>query len=241
MIDIHCHLLPAIDDGEKTLEGSLKIFRNAANAGISQIILTPHYIKGTDYCFDNDSKDKIIEIVKEALRREKLKIKIYTGNEAYIDRELPELVEKGEVATLANSRYLLLELPINSEDNSAGDVIFRLKSMGITPIIAHPERYEYFKARPDRVKHYLDLGCLMQGDYHSLLGKYGKRARKTLKILIKRGQISFLGSDTHKYTQDYRLAEAERVVLKITKDRGKLEELFYKNPEKVIKNKEVKL
>ncbi|MDO4967631.1 MAG: hypothetical protein Q4E70_02605 [Candidatus Saccharibacteria bacterium] len=241
MIDIHCHLLPAIDDGAKTLEESLKIFRNAANAGLSDIILTPHYIKGTEYCFNNKSKDQLIEVMREALRREKIKIKIYSGNEVYIDRELPELVKKGEVATLAGSRYLLLELPINSEDNSAGEVVFNLKSMGITPIIAHPERYEYFKARPDRVKRYLELGCLLQGDYHSLLGKYGRRSQKALKVFLKRGQISFLGSDTHRYTQDYRLAEAERAVLKIVKDREKVEELFLENPKKVIKNQIIKL
>jgi len=241
MIDIHCHLLPAIDDGAKTLEESLKIFRSAANAGLSDIILTPHYIKGTEYCFNNKSKDQLIEIMREALRREKIKIKIYSGNEVYIDRELPNLVKKGEVSTLAGSRYLLLELPINSEDNSAGTVIFELKAMGITPIIAHPERYEYFKARPDRVNKYLELGCLLQGDYHSLLGKYGRRAQKTLKTLLKREKVSFLGSDTHKYTQAYRLAEAERAVLKIVKDRAKVEALFLDNPKKIIKNQIIKL
>lgn len=241
MIDIHCHLMPAVDDGAKTLEDSLKIFRSATNAGITDIILTPHYIKGTDYEFNNRSKNQIIEILKEALRRENIKIKIYTGNEVYIDQKLPEMIKKGKVATLANSRYLLLELPINSEDNSAGNVIFELKSMGITPIIAHPERYEYIKAHPERVKRYLELGCLLQGDYHSLFGKYGRKAQKTLKMLIKRGQISFLASDTHKASQAYRLAEAEKVALRLTKSREKTEDLFYKNPMKIIKDKEVKL
>lgn len=235
MIDVHCHIMPCVDDGSKNLNESLVIFRKAFESGVTDIVLTPHYIKDTKYSLGNVAKFRITAVLREALRRENLPINLHYGNEVYIDPELPELIARGEVATLADSRYLLLELPVVSEDNSALDLIFRLKSMGITPIIAHPERYNYFQDRPERVERYLELGCLLQADYQSLLGKYGKKAKKTLKTLLKQDKISLLASDIHHKHHNYRLKPAESKVKRIVGAK-RAEELFVKNPAKVIKN-----
>ena len=239
MIDIHCHLMPGVDDGSKDLNETIAMFENAATSGVTDMILTPHYIKGTKYSLDNNAKAKIVAILREALGRAKLDINIHFGNEAYIDDQLPELIAGGKVSTLAKSRYLLLELPVAAEDKNAGNVIFRLRSNGITPIIAHPERYDYFQKHPEKVMEYIKLGCLLQGNYMSLLGKYGRRAQKTLKILLKNDVISFLGSDVHHERNDYHLPEAEKKVLKIVKSEQKVQALFIDNAEKIIKNETI--
>lgn len=236
MIDIHCHVMPEVDDGSKSLKETIKMFKNAKRSGITDMILTPHYIRETKYCFNNDTKERLLEILQEAIRREELDLNIYLGNEAYIDMELPELVESGEVATLAGSQYLLIELPVGFEDKSAGDVIFNLKKMGITPIIAHPERYEYIQERPGEIIKYLDLGCLLQGDYLSLFGKYGKKAAKTLKLLLKNDKITFLASDIHHEYHDYKLKDAQKKVKHIVRSKEKVEELFTKNSQKILNN-----
>ena len=240
MIDIHCHLMPGVDDGSKDLAETLEMFENAATSGITEMVLTPHYIKNTKYCQNNSAKGQITEILREALRRTDLDLNIYYGNEVYIDNDLPKLLENGEVATLANSRYVLVELPVNSEDKNAGNIFFRMKSDGYVPIIAHPERYVYFQKHPEKVLEYTKLGCLLQGNYMSLLGKYGKKAEKTLKILLKNHVISMLCSDIHHAHNDYALPEAEKQVLKIVKDEDIVHKLFISNPEKVIKDEEIK-
>lgn len=237
MIDIHCHLMPSVDDGAKDLEETLAMFENAYTSGVTDIILTPHYIKGTKYEINNEQKEKITNILREALRRTDMDINIYYGNEVYIDNDLVEMIKDKKVATLANSRYVLVELPVNSMDNNAGNVFFNLRSNGYIPIIAHPERYVYFQKHPEKVMDYIKLGCLLQGDYMSLLGKYGKKAEKTLKILLKNGVIKFMSSDIHHSYNDYHIPEAEKRTLKIVKDENIVNKLFVENPESVINDK----
>ena len=237
MIDIHCHLMPSVDDGAKDLEETLAMFENAYTSGVTDIILTPHYIKGTKYEINNEQKEKITNILREALRRTDMDINIYYGNEVYIDNDLVNMIKEKKVATLADSRYVLVELPVNSMDNNAGNVFFNLRSNGYVPIIAHPERYVYFQKHPEKVMDYIKLGCLLQGDYMSLLGKYGKKAEKTLKILLKNGVIKFMSSDIHHSYNDYHIPEAEKRTLKIVKDEDIVNKLFVENPESVINDK----
>ncbi len=240
MIDMHCHILPGIDDGSKNLEESMLILENAATSGVTDIIFTPHYIKGTKYCYDNRAKKQLTEILVEAMKRTDLEINVHFGNEVYIDQNIPEMLENGEIATLAGSRYLLLELPVATEDLSAPDLIFRLKSQGITPIIAHPERYDYFTRDLKKIDRYLELGCLMQGDYMSILGKYGKAAKKSLTKLLKANKIQMLASDIHHSSSDYHIPEVEKKLMKILKSDDKIQNLMIENPERIIKNLDIK-
>lgn len=236
MIDIHCHLMPGVDDGSADLKETLAMFENAYTTGVTDMILTPHYIRGTKYSIDNQAKARITEIIREALRRADIDINISFGNEVYIDDQLPELLAAEKVSTLAGSRYVLVELPVACMDKNAGNIFFRLRSNGYTPIIAHPERYNYFQKCPEKVMEYVKLGCLLQGDYMSILGKYGKKAQKTLKTLLKNDVISFLSSDIHHEHNDYHLPEAEKEVSRIVKSEEDVERLFITNPEKVIKD-----
>jgi protein-tyrosine phosphatase len=228
--------MPGVDDGSKDLEETLAMFENAYTSGVTDMVLTPHFIKGTKYCIDNEGKAKITEILREALRRADIDINISYGNEVYIDEKLPELLEEGKISTLADSRYILIELPVGFVDKSADTTFFKLRSMGFVPIIAHPERYNYFQKTPEKVMEYVKLGCLLQGDYMSLLGKYGRKAEKTLKLYIKKGVIKFLSSDIHHEHNDYHIPEAEKAVMRIVKSEEKVEDLFINNPEKVIKD-----
>lgn len=239
MFDIHCHLMPGVDDGSVDLKETIAMFKNAHDHGITDMILTPHYIKGTKYNINNDAKSKITDILREALRRAELNINIHYGNEAYIDHKMIELIEDGEVSTLGQTKYLLVELPVVAMDRNAGNLFFELIAKGYTPVIAHPERYHYFQKEPTLIEEYLKLGCLLQGNYMSLFGKYGAKAKKTLKTLLKQGKISFLCSDIHHAYHDYRLAEAKKKVLKIVKNADKVNDLFYNNAKRLIDNTEV--
>ena len=232
MIDLHCHLLPGIDDGSKTFDESLAILQNAAREGITDIVITPHYVKGTRYNIDNAAKAQLLSELRQKAAH--LPLNLYLGNEVFLDTELLPLIQSGQIATLNNSRYLLLELPLRAEVRQADQIIFELISAGYIPIIAHPERYEYFQQNPTKILPFLRLGCLMQGDYQSLLGRYGRQAEKTLKIFLRRGQIHLLASDTHHSTDAYHLKEAYTKTTKITKNPALTQKLFEGNPCQIL-------
>lgn len=236
MIDLHCHILPGVDDGSHTQKSSLTMLEKAAAAGISDVVLTPHYVKGSKYDCDNKTKRRLLTNLKRAAKRRKIEVNLHLGNEIFLDPEILELIKSKQILPLARSSYLLIELPVRAEDREAKSILFDIISSGYRVIIAHPERYLYFQDDPHKIVEYLQLGCYMQGDYLSLIGRYGKHAQKALKYYLKHGYIHFLASDLHHSSEDYKLDKSTKRLRKIVKTDEKVEKLLVGNPEKVLKN-----
>ena len=138
MKDIHNHLIFGIDDGSKSIDESIKLLNEMSERGVTEIVLTPHYIIGTNYnCNNKIKKEKLKELQKLT------KIKLYLGNEVFIDNNILEYIENDEISTINNTKYLLIELPLREKLEIAFDILFNLRNNGIVPIIAHPERYQY--------------------------------------------------------------------------------------------------
>lgn len=234
MIDVHCHILPGIDDGAKSFEDSLVLLRKAAAAGITDIILTPHYICGTKYNADNVTKWKLFCELRSLVAAERIPVRIYLGNEIYIDGKLPEMLGGYELSTLNSKKYVLVELPVQAEDKSAKSTLFSLVQKGLVPVIAHPERYIYVQENPEYFDEFLNMGCVLQGDYLALTGKYGKRAEKTLKKLLFADKIFCLASDVHKTTDDYCAEAVQKKLMRIFRNPGKIDELLTENPRKIL-------
>jgi len=126
-------------------------------------------------------------------------------------------------------------------DKRARNIIFELMSHNYIPVIAHPERYDYLKKDPEKVKEYIDLGALLQGNYLSLLGKYGRHAKKTLKYYVKKDYITFFGSDIHRDIDDFKSEKFKKVLWKLVKkDQAKFDDLYFGNISKIINNDEIK-
>ena len=190
MRDIHNHLLYGIDDGAKTIEDSERLLKELEKNNVTDIMFTPHYIIGSNYNANNAKKKKLLNELKK-----KTKINLYYGNEVYIDNDIVEYIKNDEIASLNNSRYLLVEFPLNEKLDCAFTLIQNIIKCGYVPIIAHPERYHYYD-----MKFFVDLineGCLLQGNITSLCGKYGKDAKHNLELLVKKNMIHFMGTDTH--------------------------------------------
>lgn len=236
--DIHCHLLPGIDDGSRTLEESINIIKIAEAEGVTEMILTPHYIENSKYSCNNKDKKELLELLRAGLKRENINVRLYLGNEAYITDNFVELLMKKELTTLNNSRYLLLEFPLNQTYQNSKEILYELVTIGCVPILAHPERYRDFQRNPSLAEEYVRMGILLQGNYKSLFGKYGKEAKKTLEIFLKKGLITFLGSDTHHHA-DYQIEKARKVVKKIVKDEKQVENLFCHNFDKVVRDEDI--
>lgn len=233
MIDIHSHILPGIDDGSSTLEESKGMIINAINNGVKAIIATPHYIYRSDYDADNAKKKKLLKELKEYVSD--LDIELYLGNEVFIDNDLVELEDA--FYSLNDTRYLLLELPMNTEIKNLKALIFNLQVNDYKIILAHPERYDFIQKDVKKIMPILDSGVLLQGNMGSLFGDYGKGAKKALKIMIKHKMIHFLASDSHSNNDkryDY-FSKLNKVL-----DKKTIELLTKINPSKVLKNENIK-
>lgn len=238
MIDIHSHILPNIDDGARNIDESIAMIKEAYKAGFTDIISTSHYIEES-YNATIKEREELIKDINKKLEEENINIKIHNGAEAYVAINLVDLIESKKLPTINGSKYLLMELPMHSEIIYLDEVICKLKSNGIIPIIAHPERYSYVQENPKGLQSLIDKGVLFQANYGSVIGHYGKSAKKTLKKLLKNDMIHFFGTDTHRSSGMY--IQMDTVLRKLEKLVGKekLEILSNKNPQRVLDNKEI--
>lgn len=237
MIDVHTHIIPNIDDGSKSVEETFNLINEARNAGFTDVILTPHFITnyyetpGAEVKFWTESLQKIID-------EKNIKIKLHSGMENYISEELSELAKNGTVLTLADSRYILIEFPMNTTMRNADQILFVMRNMGYKVIIAHPERYKCIQDNIEYAMQLVEEGCLLQANYGSIVDIYGKEAKKTLKQLLKMDLISFLGTDTHKEGTIYQIMPQILKKLKKVITEEKLYEITTENPRKIIENRD---
>ena len=220
MTDIHSHILFDVDDGSRALEESIELLKRMHELGFNNVILTPHYIKGSEYSSENKEKKQKLEQIKKALIDNKININIYLGNEIFINNEIYDLIKLEHIHTLNNTRYILVELPFHNQIVNLEDIIYELKIKGLIPIIAHPERYSYFQNNYKEVDRLKEEGFLFQGNYASILGYYGKESQKLLKYMLKKQYIDYLGTDVHRTTKTYVLdnfKKIEKNIIKITK------------------------
>ena len=220
MTDIHSHILFDVDDGSRSIEESIKLLKRLHEIGFKNVILTPHYIEGSEYSCENKEKKNKLEQIKKELAKQKIDINICLGNEIFINDNIYELIKNGVIHTLNNTRYILVELPFHNQIVNLEDIIYELKIKGLKPIIAHPERYTYFQKNYKEIDRLREEGFLFQGNYASILGYYGKDSQKLLKYMLKKQYIDYLGTDIHRTSKTYVIDNFEKIeksIIKITK------------------------
>lgn len=215
MIDIHSHLLFGVDDGSRTLEESVHVIKKLSEVGYTDIILTPHYINDSTYVSTREENLDVLKRLKVGLIRNNVNVNLYLGNEIYIDSEIANLLKNNIISSLNDTKYLLIELPMSSENEIYYDVFLDLINMGYKVILAHPERYISFQKDFNKVYELKELGVLLQSNVGSILGDYGRGAKKTIKRLLKENLITFMGTDIHHNKEEYTF------VLKAKKKMGK--------------------
>ena len=235
MIDFHSHILPGIDDGSRNLEQSIAIVNEAKEAGFTKIISTSHYMENYYECNERDRR-QLLKKVQENVQG----IELILGNEIYITDNMIELLQNRQASSINGTKYVLLEFPlIATRPMNDKEVIYRLVENGYVPIIAHPERYPFIQENPDYLFELEEMGALFQSNYGSIIGMYGLKAKKTLKILLKNNLISFFGSDAHRPEQVYN--KMPKMIKKLKKiiSNEEFEEFTEINPEKVLKNENI--
>ncbi|MBQ8043331.1 MAG: hypothetical protein IJ272_04180 [Clostridia bacterium] len=238
MIDIHTHIIYDVDDGSDTIEESVAILKSAVINGVTDIILTPHYIEPNEY-----NKNKVLEnfeSLKREVEKHNIQIKLHFGNEVAIYGNISQILADGDITPLANSRYVLIEFPMNVDVSYVLDTIYEMRIKGLVPIIAHPERCECFRIHYDRIREAVEEGALIQCNTGSLMGTYGNTAKKIVKKLLKDKLVHFLATDTHS-TKNNRYDELHKVEAEVEKMIGKYEKnrLFVYNARNILINENI--
>lgn len=238
MVDLHSHIIPKIDDGSQSIETSILMLQEAKKAGFTDIFLTPHYIENY-YDLDIQTRKEKFEELQKIAKEKNIDINLYLGSEIFINPEIDVLYSKKAILTLNNSRYMLIEIPMNDTILYLDDVIENLTCIGIVPILAHPERYQYVQNDITVCERLIDKGVLFQMNFGSIIGVYGKDVKKTAIKLLKNNYIHFLGSDVHRKESIYtKIESAKKKIIKII-GKEKFDILTIENPNHIINNIEI--
>lgn len=196
MTDIHCHILPRVDDGAKSERMAAHMIRESAAQGVSRIILTPHYRIGM---FETDQKiiEKRFRHLCEINRKIRSGVRLYLGRECHRRNGIGELLQDGVLPTLAGSRYVLVEFSHTDDFSKMRKTIYDVVVHGFSPIIAHGERYPELITDLDRVDELQRLGAKFQATSAAIYGGHGLRLKRICKKLLKEDMIDFIGSDSH--------------------------------------------
>ncbi|NIK78190.1 protein-tyrosine phosphatase [Paenibacillus castaneae] len=212
MIDIHTHILPGVDDGAANWEDTLNMARAAVLEGITTIIATPHHANGT---YTNLAVEitEHTRSINEQLFAAGVPVTIRTGQEIRVHDDLLEAWYRNELLSLAESNYVLIEMPSSRIPKTMIELIHELKVIGLRPIIAHPERNAEVVQHPDRLAELIDIGAFAQVTSHSLLGGFGKRIEQAAWSLLRSGLIHIVSSDAHHIERrGFRLRESYELI-----------------------------
>ena len=234
-IDIHCHIMPGVDDGSPDMATSLEMLRIAEKNGITHMILTPHH-KPMHHNVSPEHNVAYRKRLREAAKEAGIEVKLFSGNEIYYSDETMEELIDGKICSLAGSDYVLVEFHPTNPYKAIQNAVSRVQAAGFIPIIAHVERYSDIVSHPSRVKDLIEMGSFIQVNASSIMGKYGFGISHFTKKLLKEELVHFVASDAHdtgRRAPDL-LDCRNYVERKYGEDYGK--KLFFTNPANVIRN-----
>jgi protein-tyrosine phosphatase len=208
MIDLHCHILPGVDDGAQALSDSINMARKAAEQGIHKIVATPHHLTSS---YENP-KQSILERVKDlnnALQNENIELEVLPGQEVRIHGEMVAGYEAGDILPVNHTPYLLVEFPSNHVPRYTEKLFYDLQVNGLIPVIVHPERNMEINERPELLYQLVKKGALTQITAASVCGDFGKKIKNFSLQLIDANLTHFIASDAHNITnRTFKMREA---------------------------------
>ena len=208
MIDIHSHILPGVDDGAVTEQDSLAMAKAAVEEGITKIVASPHHKNRT---YDNYKDDirKLVSVLNDLLASEKVPLEILVGQEVRIYGELVEDYEQGDIQTINDSKYILIEFPFDAVPNYAEQLLYDIQRAGLIPVVVHPERNRELIENHQRMYELVRNGALTQVTAASVIGGFGKKIAQFTHQLIEANLTHFIASDAHNTTtRTFHLREA---------------------------------
>ncbi|PSL40692.1 protein-tyrosine phosphatase [Planomicrobium soli] len=234
MIDTHAHILAGLDDGAETMEETKRMLEKAVDEQITGIIATPH-AHHPQFKTDLAALHEQLAATRSWIAEQQLPIQVYSGQECRLSEKLPEQLKTGQALSLAESRYVLLELPSSGIPAYTVQIIQLLISSNYVPIIAHAERNQGIIQKPERLERLLRHGALAQVTAGSVAGSFGKAIQKTAMNLIDANLIHVYGSDVHHLTKRPFLFNEGLDYLE-KKKRHEVVDIFLENNERIVRN-----
>ncbi|MCF6180270.1 MAG: hypothetical protein L3J63_12910 [Geopsychrobacter sp.] len=231
MIDLHCHILFGVDDGPQQLEDSLALAKALVADGITRVVTTSHILEPP---LSTATIQQGIAFLEKEFADQSIALELIPGGEIHYTVSLEEM----RTHTINGGRYLLLEFPHGSLPSSAGELIFSLRTAGLIPIIAHPERNGSLLRDPGLLEPLLEQGALAQLTAASLAGDFGSPARQCARFMLKKGMAHFIATDSH--GADWRPPRMSAGIKEATKLLGKeaVNKLVFDNALTVIEDRE---
>lgn len=195
-IDVHCHVLPGIDDGSDNMEETIEMLKIAESSGISDMIVTPHYKQGR-VGMSRESIGKMIEQTEKLARLSGIQVKLHPGTEIYYNSSLEEKMESGWLSRMNDTDYVLVEFSPMETFNYVKNAIDDVMSLGYRPILAHVERYKCTLSSIENVRLLSEMGCKIQVNADSVAGKFGFKIKGYIKKLLKEHLVDYVGTDAH--------------------------------------------
>ena len=240
MIDLHCHILPGVDDGADCLDTALRMAELAAASEISTIIATPHCNTRTPQKnFRSQALNETFAGLQKALDRFGLPVRVLRGSEVLLRDDVDALLDTQRLYTLADSRYLLVEFYFDEQPRFLDRALATVAAHGYVPVIAHPERYFCIQDMPEMARRWYERGYLLQLNKDSVLGDLGEGAYDTARSFLRQGLCHFIASDGHHFS--HRRPTFTRLLSELEYFFPEIDPalLLEQNPQRVIENRQL--
>ncbi len=234
MIDLHSHILPELDDGAQRFRDSLEMAQLAVKSGVTAMVATPH-------CMQGGAREVTLtaKLLQEALQEDGIRLRLYVGMEIFGTMDTLRLLKEGQLLTINNSRYPLVEFAFHSDGEMETRILHQLVEAGYQPLVAHPERYYYIQEEPTILNRWKKMGCLFQINKGSLTGRFGRTPQHLAMALVDRGFATVVASDAH--SPIVRTPWMQDVQELLTEEFSPVaaEYLLHRNPLSIIRNEQL--
>ncbi len=231
-IDIHCHIIPGVDDGPADMGSSVEMAKMAVNDGITDIIATPHILEGF---YLGEDREQRLDQLRSELSKANIAVTLHAGAEVPMSLCLAGNEELLRTLTLAGGRYLLVETSDTTFDQVA-QAVYRIQLCGLFPVLAHPERTAFVREDPSRLDEMLGRHACIQVTAASLEGIFGKTIKKTAMSLLRSGLVHIIATDAHSIgRRSPRLSNCYSI---LSKEIGEpaAQVIMLENPARIISN-----
>ncbi len=242
MIDIHCHILPGVDDGPSSMTESLAMAKQAVADGIETVVATPHTFNEV---YDNTAEEVNSRVAQlsETLSKNGLMLDLRPGSDAHICVGMAERILTGEAATINNTgRYILVEFPTQIIPSGSKDELFQLTLNDITPVITHPERNPVFQQRIETLHDLVAMGWVLQVTAMSISGEFGEEAMKFVHRLLELRLAHIIATDAHSpESRPPILSPAVEAAARVMGSINEAEKMVTVRPQAILEGKPVEI
>lgn len=195
-IDMHCHILPEVDDGAADLKEMRKMLKIAYKEGVRCIIATPHFHPYRGHASRKRLNEQL-RLVRQEAKKIDEDFRVFLGNEIYFGHDIPDMLQKKQVLTMNNREYVLVEFSVSDSTDHIKQGIQLIQARGYKVILAHIERYECFYNDYDAVENLYEMGVLIQVNAQSIIKERNPKAKKLMRFLLEKELVFCVGTDAH--------------------------------------------